>query len=48
MNDLSVKTVASVTYVNAAGQTSSQAFQGVNIVVTRYADGTISTAKVVK
>ena len=48
VNDLSVKTVASVTYVNAAGQTSSQAFQGVNIVVTRYADGTISTAKVVK
>ena len=42
------KTVASVKYMNAAGMVSDTAFQGVNIVVTKYADGTQSTAKVVK
>ncbi|MBO5541076.1 MAG: hypothetical protein J5980_09050 [Muribaculaceae bacterium] len=42
------KAVESVSYVNLAGQTSTTPFQGVNIVVTRYADGTTSTAKVVR
>jgi len=40
--------VASVTYVNALGQQSSRPFDGVNIVVTRYTDGTTSTVKVVR
>lgn len=39
------KTVSSVEYVNMAGMTSSQAFDGVNVVVTTYTDGTKSTAK---
>ena len=40
--------VESVEYYNVAGLHSSKPFDGVNIVVTRYTDGTISTAKVVK
>ncbi|MBR6283872.1 MAG: DUF4465 domain-containing protein [Muribaculaceae bacterium] len=40
--------VTSVTYVNAAGMKSDKPFNGINIVVTRYADGTVTTAKVVK
>ena len=42
------KTVAGVRYVNLAGMTSSEPFDGVNIVVTSYTDGTTSTAKVIK
>ena len=42
------KTVASVKYVNAAGQTSVNAFNGVNIMVTTYTDGSKSAVKVVK
>jgi len=42
------KAVASVRYYNLAGQESAEAMSGVNIVVTTYADGTTSTAKVVK
>lgn len=42
------KTVASVKYVNAAGQTSANAFNGVNIMVTTYTDGSKSAVKVVK
>ena len=37
--------VISVTYVNAAGQVSTKPWQGVNIVVTRHADGSVTTAK---
>ena len=37
--------VESVTYVNAAGQRSATPFTGVNIVVTRFTDGSVSTAK---
>ncbi len=40
--------VQGVTYYNVAGAASSQPWQGVNIVVTRYSDGTTTTAKVVK
>lgn len=43
-----VKTVAGVKYVNLAGQTSNEAFSGVNIVVTTYTDGTTSAVKVIK
>ena len=42
------KTVASVKYVNLAGQVSASAFSGVNIVVTTYTDGTTSAVKVMK
>ena len=47
-NTLTSKTVSSVNYVNLAGQTSNKPFEGVNIVVTRYTDGTTSTTKTVK
>lgn len=40
--------VASVKYYNMMGVESDVPFKGVNIVVTRYDDGTQSTAKVVK
>ncbi|MBQ7690072.1 MAG: carboxypeptidase regulatory-like domain-containing protein [Muribaculaceae bacterium] len=42
------KAVASVKYVNAAGQVSANAFNGVNIMVTTYTDGSKSAVKVVK
>ena len=42
------KAVASVRYYNAAGQQATNAFQGVNIVVTTYNDGTQSVSKVVR
>ena len=41
------KAVASVRYFNAAGQEMSE-INGLTIVVTRYTDGTTSTAKVMK
>ena len=40
--------VQSVQYVNAMGQVSDRPFDGVNIVVTRYTDGTVSTVKTIK
>ena len=40
--------VVSVTYVNSQGMTSDKPFDGVNIVVTRYSDGTTRTTKVVR
>ena len=42
------KQVSSVFYVNTLGVTSDKPFDGVNIVVTRYTDGTQSTVKVLK
>lgn len=42
------KTVANVTYVNIAGMQSAEPFDGVNIVVTTYTDGTRSAVKVIK
>lgn len=42
------KAVVSVQYVNVAGQISSTPFDGVNMVVTRYADGSTKTTKVIK
>ena len=38
----------SKTYVNAQGLQSDKPFSGVNIVITRYSDGTTRTTKVVK
>lgn len=40
--------VASVKYFNLAGAESNTAFDGVNLVVTKYTDGTTKTVKVVK
>lgn len=40
-----VKTVEAVSYVNVSGQTSNRPFSGLNIVVTRYTDGTTATTK---
>ena len=40
--------VMSVSYVNTLGQVSSTPWQGVNVVVTRYTDGSTSTTKVMK
>ena len=42
------KNVVAVQYVNVAGQVSNTPFEGVNMVITRYADGTQTTTKVVK
>ena len=42
------KAVSSVKYVNVAGVKSDKAFDGVNIVVTTYTDGTQVVTKVVK
>lgn len=42
------KAVAGVKYYNVAGVAADEAFEGVNIVVTTYADGTQNVVKVVK
>ena len=42
------KAVHSVTYSDLAGRTSSKPFAGVNIVITRYTDGTVITSKQVR
>jgi len=42
------KQVASVRYINVAGVESEAPFDGVNIVVTTYTDGTSTAVKVVK
>ncbi|MDO4510229.1 MAG: carboxypeptidase-like regulatory domain-containing protein [Bacteroidales bacterium] len=44
----SAKTVAGVKYYNTLGVASSTPFEGLNIVVTTYTDGTQSSAKVIK
>ena len=40
--------VTGVTYVNPVGQMSSTPWSGINIVVTRYSDGSTTTKKVLK
>ncbi|MBR1474795.1 MAG: chitobiase/beta-hexosaminidase C-terminal domain-containing protein [Muribaculaceae bacterium] len=40
--------VLSVTYSDVAGRQSSKPFDGVNIIVTRYTDGTTATTKVIR
>lgn len=45
---LAGKTITSVTYVNAQGMTSDKPFDGLNIIVTRYSDGSTSTTKVMR
>ena len=48
VNDINGKVVKSVKYVNLAGVESAQPFDGVNIVVTTFTDGTKAAAKVIK
>ena len=45
---LADRQVVDVTYVNAVGMQSSEPFDGMNIVVTRYNDGSVSTVKIIK
>ena len=45
---LGSKEIESVRYYNVVGVESAEPFEGVNIVVTRYTDGSISTIKVLK
>lgn len=45
---ISAKEVAGVKYYNVAGVESDRPFQGVNIEVTRYTDGSKSTRKILK
>ena len=40
--------IVSQTYYNVQGMESDKPFKGVNIVVTRFSDGTVTTTKVVK
>ena len=47
-NICDVKQVVGVKYYNVAGIESDTPFQGVNIVVTRYSDGSTSTVKILK
>ena len=48
VEDLTKKTINSVKYFNVAGMESNEPFDGVNIKVTTYNDGTTSTSKVIK
>lgn len=47
-NVTTTKEVSSVKYINLAGVESAQPFDGVNVVVTTYTDGSKTTSKVVK
>jgi len=42
------KEIASIRYINVAGQESETPFDGMNIVITTYVDGTTTTAKVLR
>jgi hypothetical protein len=42
------KTVVSVRYYNLMGQESKSPFDGVNIVVTRYSDGSVTSKKILR
>jgi hypothetical protein len=48
IDNVNGKAVAGVKYYNVAGVESDRPFQGVNIVVTRYTDGSTATRKVIK
>ena len=48
VNDINAKSVAGVKYYNLAGVESNKPFDGVNIMVTTYTDGTKAAAKVIK
>ena len=46
--DTTGKTVVGVSYFNVMGQMSDKPFDGINIIVTRYSDGSRSTVKVLR
>ena len=48
VTDVAGKAVAGVKYYNLAGMESDRPFEGVNIIVTTYTDGSRSSAKVLK
>ena len=48
VQDLTARQVVSEKYYNPAGIESSTPFQGVNIVVTRYSDGSTTTTKILR
>ncbi|MDY6300274.1 MAG: hypothetical protein SPL96_00045 [Bacteroidales bacterium] len=48
VENLAEKTINNVKYINVAGMESNVPFDGVNIKVTTYNDGTTSTSKVMK
>lgn len=48
VENLATKTVNNVKYYNIAGMESNVPFEGVNIMVTTYNDGTTNTCKVIK
>lgn len=48
VENLAQKTVNNVKYINVAGMESNVPFEGVNIMVTTYNDGTTATSKVIK
>ncbi|MBR3101073.1 MAG: hypothetical protein IKH19_04885, partial [Muribaculaceae bacterium] len=48
VEDINVNNIASVKYVNLAGQVSATPFDGVNIQVTTMKDGSKKAVKVVK
>lgn len=48
INEINSNNEVSKTYYNAQGVKSDKPFNGVNIVVTRYSDGTTTTTKVVR
>ena len=47
-NFVALKNIVDVRYYNVMGMASTSPFEGVNIVVTRYSDGSISTIKIVR
>lgn len=48
IDNLNASEVVGVKYYNVAGIESDRPFQGVNIVVTRYSDGSTTTTKILK
>ena len=48
VNVQGAKEVAGVKYYNLAGMESNEPFSGVNIVVTRYTDGSVTSSKVMR
>ena len=48
LNDVDVKTVEKVQYINVNGQVSDRPYDGINVVVTVYSDGSKTVKKVMK
>ena len=48
VTDINVENIASVKYVNLAGQVSATPFDGVNIQVTTMKDGSMKAVKVIR